>query len=137
MRTVFSEMIYGGELYRDDCNKVIFILNSYQDHLDSIKEFPDLKPGTWGDADEIALFGDLGVKGIDKAHAIDELLKYLGASLEDTFAFGDAKVDIPMLEYCNVGVAVNSGAMNQSNGDYVTDDVVKMVSTKHLFTLFN
>ena len=72
-RTVFFEMIYGGELYRDDCNKVSFILNSYQDHLDSIKEFPDLKPGTWGGADEIALFGDLGVKGIDKAHAIDEL----------------------------------------------------------------
>ena len=42
VRTVFPEMIYGGELYRDDCNKVSFILNSYQDHLDSIKEFPDL-----------------------------------------------------------------------------------------------
>ena len=37
VRTVFPEMIYGGELYRDDCNKVSFILNSYQDHLDSIK----------------------------------------------------------------------------------------------------
>ena len=74
VRTVFPEMIYGGELYRDDCNKVSFILNSYQDHLDSIKEFPDLKPGTWGGAGEIALFGDLGVKGIDKAHAIDDVL---------------------------------------------------------------
>ena len=29
VRTVFPEMIYGGELYRDDCNKVSFILNSY------------------------------------------------------------------------------------------------------------
>ena len=67
VRTVFPEMIYGGELYRDDCNKVSFILNS-------IKEFPDLKPGTWGGAGEIALFGDLGVKGIDKAHAIDDVL---------------------------------------------------------------
>lgn len=124
VRTVFPEMIYGGELYRDDCNKVSFILNSYQDHLDSIKEFPDLKPGTWGGAGEIALFGDLGVKGIDKAHAIDELLKHLGASLEDTFAFGDAKVDIPMLEYCNVGVAVNSGGDEiKAMADYVTDDV--------------
>lgn len=74
VRTVFPEMIYGGELYRDDCNKVSFILNSYQDHLDSIKEFPDLKPGTWGGAGKIALFGDLGVKGIDKAHAIDDVL---------------------------------------------------------------
>ena len=67
VRTVFPEMIYGGELYRDDCNKVSFILNSYKDHL-------DLKPGTWGGAGEIALFGDLGVKGIDKAHAIDDVL---------------------------------------------------------------
>ena len=126
IRTVFPDMIYDGELYRDDCNKVSFILNSYQDHLDSIKEFPDLKPGTWGGAGEIALFGDLGVKGIDKAHAIDELLKYLGASLEDTFAFGDAKVDIPMLEYCNVGVAVNSGGDEiKAMADYVTDDVDK------------
>lgn len=123
IRKVFLEMIYGGELYRDDCNKVSFILNSYQDHLNSIKEFPDLKPGTWGGAGEIALFGDLSVKGIDKVHAIDELLKYLGASLEDTFAFGDAKVDIPMLEYCNVGVAVNSGGDEiKAMEDYVAKD---------------
>ena len=38
IRKVFLEMIYGGELYRDDCNKVSFILNSYQDYLNSIKE---------------------------------------------------------------------------------------------------
>lgn len=124
VRKAFPEMIFGGELYRDDCNKVSFILNSYQDHLDSIEEFPDLKPGTWGGAGEIALFGDLGVKDIDKAHAVDVLLNHLGASLEDTFAFGDAKVDIPMLEYCHVGVAVNSGGDEiKAMADYVTDDV--------------
>lgn len=126
VRDVFPEMIFGGELYRDDLNKVSFILNSYQDHLDSIEEFPDLKPGTWGGKGEVALFGDLGVKDITKAHAIDELLKYLGASLEDTYAFGDAKVDIPMLEYCKVGVAMNSGGDEiKAMADYVTDDVDK------------
>lgn len=76
-----------GELYRDDCNKVSFILNSYQDHLDSIKEFPDLKPGTWGGAGEIALFGDLGVKGIDKAHAIDDVLNHLLKVLQQCKSF--------------------------------------------------
>lgn len=126
VRDVFPEMIFGGELYRDDLNKVSFVLNSYQDHLDSIKEFPDLKPGTWGGAGEIALFGDLGVKDITKAHAIDELLKYLGASIEDTYAFGDAKIDIPMLEYCHVGVAMNSGGDEiKAMADYITDDVDK------------
>ncbi len=125
IRTVFPEMIFGEKnLYRDDVNKVSFILNSYQDHLDSVKEFPDLKPGTWGGAGEIALFGDLGVKGIDKGHAIDVLLEYLGASIEDTFAFGDAKVDIPMLEKCHIGVAVASGGDEiKAMADYVTDAV--------------
>ncbi len=124
IRTIFPEMIYGASLYRDDLSKVSFILNSYQDHLDSIKEFPDLKAGTWGGAGEIALFGDLGVKDIDKAYAIDVLLKHLGASLENTFAFGDAKVDIPMLEYCHIGVAMHSGGEEiKAMADYVTDDV--------------
>ena len=124
VRDVFPEMIFGGELYRDDLNKVSFILNSYQDHLDSIEEFPDLKPGTWGGAGEIALFGDLGVKDIDKGHAIDVLLKHLGADIKDTFAFGDAKVDIPMLEKCAVGVAVASGGEEiKAMADYVTDAV--------------
>ena len=121
---IYPEMIYGGELYRDDLNKVSFILESYQDHLDSIKEFPDLKPGTWGGAGEIALFGDLGVKGITKANAINHLLDYLGASIDDTFAFGDAKIDIDMLEHCHVGIAMGSGGDEiKAMADYVTDGV--------------
>lgn len=121
---VFPDMIYGGELYRDDVNKVSFLLNSYQDHLDSVAEFPDLQPGTWGGKGETALFGDLGVKDITKANAIDCLLTYLGADRKDTVAFGDAKIDIPMLEYCAVGVAMGSGGPEiRAMADYVTDDV--------------
>ena len=124
VREVFPDMIFGGELYRDDVNKVSFILRSYQDHLDSIQEFPDLQPGTWGGKGEIALFGDLGVKDITKA--IDQLLNYLGAKREDTIAFGDAKVDIPMLEYCHIGVAMGSGGDEiKAMADYITDDVDK------------
>ena len=124
VRTVFPEMIFGENLYRDDVNKVSFILNSYQDHLDSIKEFPDLKPGTWGGAGETALFGDLGVKDIDKGKAIDVLLDYIGADIKDTIAFGDAKVDIPMLKKCAIGVAVASGGDEiKAMADYVTDSV--------------
>lgn len=124
IRSVFPEMIFGGELYRDDLNKVSFILNSYQDHLDSIEEFPDLKAGTWGGAGETALFGDLGVKDITKANAIQTLLNHLNIGIEDTIAFGDAKVDIPMLEYCEIGVAMGSGGEEiKAMADYVTDAV--------------
>ncbi len=122
--TVFPEMIYGGELYRDDLNKVSYLLGSYQDFLDTKEQFPDLENGTWGGAGEIALFGDLGVKGITKGNAISHLLEYLGAKREDTIAFGDAKVDIPMLEYCQVGVAMgNGGPEIKAMADFVTEAV--------------
>lgn len=117
-------LVYGGELYRDDLNKVSFILKSYQDHLDSKVAFPELKAGTWGGKGEHALFGDLGVKGITKAHAIEVLLKHLNADRADTMAFGDAKVDIPMLDYCQVGVAMgNGGEEIKAMADLVTDSV--------------
>ncbi|MEX2805435.1 Cof-type HAD-IIB family hydrolase [Streptococcus sp. H31] len=120
----FHGLIYGGELYRNDLNKVSFILNTYQDHLDSAEAFPHLKAGTWGGRGETALFGDLGVKDITKAHAIDVLLKHLQADRKDTIAFGDAKVDIPMLEYCEIGVSMgNGGPEILAMADMVTDDV--------------
>ena len=126
VRSAFPEMIFGGELIRDDLNKVSFLLRSYQDHLDSVEEFPDLEAGTWGGAGETALFGDLGVKGISKAYAVQVLLDHLGADRADTIAFGDAKVDIPMLEACAVGVAMGSGGPEiRAMADLVTGDVDK------------
>ncbi len=124
VRKAFPNMIFGECLYRDDVNKVSFVLNTYQDHLDSVTEFPDLKAGIWGGAGEKALFGDLGVKDIDKGKAIDILLEHIGASIEDTIAFGDAKVDIPMLKKCAIGVAVESGSDDiKAIADYVTNAV--------------
>ena len=124
IRKAFPDMIFGGELYRDDLNKVSYILNSYQDFLDAKEEFPDLENNTWGGAGETALFGDLGVKNITKANAIQCLLDYLKADIEDTIAIGDARIDIPMLSFCNFGVAMGSGGEEiRAMADYVTDDV--------------
>ena len=124
VRSVFPDMIFGGELYRDDLNKVSFVLSDYQDYLDAKAAFPDLKAGTWGGKGEEALFGDLGVKDIDKAVAVEALVRHLHVGMEDTIAFGDAKVDIPMLECCAVGVAMGSGGPEiKAMADYVTGDV--------------
>ncbi|HEM5082040.1 TPA: HAD family hydrolase [Streptococcus suis] len=121
---VVHGMIFDGQLYRNDLNKVSFVLDSYQDHLDSKQAFPQLVANTWGGRGESALFGDLGVKDIDKAHAISVLLDHLGASQADTIAFGDAKIDISMLDYCAIGVAMgNGGAEILAMADMITDDV--------------
>lgn len=119
-----NSMIRTDDLYRDDVNKVSFILSSYQDHLDSIVEFPDMECNTWGGKDEQALFGDLGPKGITKKHAIEVLLKHLGADQADTISFGDAKIDLSMFELCAYNVAMGNGGKEiKEAADYITDDV--------------
>ena len=80
-------LIYGGELYRDDLNKVSFILNSYQDHLDSAKAFPSLKAGTWGGRGETRYLETSVLKDIAKAHAIDVLLEHLQADKKGYHCF--------------------------------------------------
>lgn len=126
VRKAFPEMIFGKKLYRDDLNKISFVLNSYNDYLEAKRIFSDLEVNTWGGKGEIALFGDVGVKNIDKAVAVKKLVEYLEADMKDTIAFGDAKIDIPMLECCEIGVAMgNGGTEIKEIADYITDDVEK------------
>ncbi len=117
-------LLKGDDLYRDDVNKISFILSSYQDHLDSKEEFKHLVANTWGGRNEEALFGDLGPTGITKRYAIEVLLDYLHVSKEDTISFGDAKIDLSMFECCGYNVAMGNGGKEiKEAADYITDDV--------------
>ena len=116
--------LQGDELYRDDVNKISFILRTYQDHLDSKVDFPHLVANTWGGKGEVALFGDLGHTGITKRHSIEVLLDYLHADPKDTISFGDAKIDLSMFECCAYNVAMGNGGFEiKEAADYITDDV--------------
>ena len=118
------DFLYGEERYRSDINKIDFVLSSYQDFLDAKQEFSHMIANTWGGKDEQALFGDLSPAGITKKNAIDVLLKHLGRSVDDTIAFGDAKIDISMFEICNYSVAMgNAGPETKEAADYITTDV--------------
>ncbi len=105
----FPGMIWGADLYRDDVSKISFILEAPDDARQAASAFPALQAGTWGGKGELALFGDLGVPGVDKGKAIERMLAAIGGKIEDTIAFGDAIVDVPMLKACAIGVAMGSG----------------------------
>ena len=123
---ITDQMIFleGEDRYRTDINKIDFVLSSYQDFLDAKEAFPHMIANTWGGKDEQALFGDLSPAGITKSNAIAMLLKHLGRDVEDTIAFGDAKIDISMFELCNYAVAMgNAGAETKEAADYITTDV--------------
>ena len=66
------------------------------------------------------LFGDLGVKEIAKAHAIDVLLEHLNAKKADR----DAQVDMSIFEYCKQSVCLgNSGYRSKQAADTMAQAV--------------
>lgn len=119
-----EKMIFDGQLYRADVNKISFILEEYEDYLAAADFFSDFQVGTWGGIGEQALFGDIALANITKQTAIKKLLEHHGVDRKNTIAFGDAKVDIPMLEYCEIGVAMGNGGKEiTAMADHITDSV--------------
>lgn len=115
-------MIYGASLYRDDVNKISFMLHSWQDYLDAQKEFDDMFIGFWGGEQGKATYGDASKKGVNKLNAIRFLLKYLNRDACDTISFGDASVDLPMFEISGYSVAMGDGEqVAKEAADFVTD----------------
>ena len=56
-------------------------------------------------------FGELLNYGVNKGTGIVEVIKYYGASLEDTISFGDSLNDLEMLQISNVGVAMENASV--------------------------
>ncbi|PRY83602.1 HAD family hydrolase [Alkalibacterium olivapovliticus] len=126
VKDAFPDMIFSDELYRDKINKISFLLNNHDDYLEAREMFSEFKVGTWGGAGETALFGDVALSNIDKSTAISLLMKHINETGSKTIAFGDAKVDIPMLDHCQIGVAMgNGGPEIREMADYITDDVTE------------
>lgn len=121
-RDFYPNMIWNENLYRDDVNKISYILNSYDDFEDTRSHFPDLEHSTWGNFGEDALFGSVGVGGVSKHEAVNRLLKFLNARREDTIAFGDSSRDLSLFEASARGVAVGrtSVALTEA-ADLVTE----------------
>src|SRR5690606_9656048 len=97
IRSIFPEMIYDGQLYRDDVAKISFVLepNSLET---AEREFGDkLKVSSWTATGKRREFGEFALLGVDKVNAVHTLLEYLNGDIKDTLAFGDAENDVKMV----------------------------------------
>ncbi len=54
--------------------------------------------------------GELSSKAFDKGKAVERLCEFLGASIEDTIAFGDSMNDLEMIEAAGTGVCMADGS---------------------------
>lgn len=90
-----------------------------EEESDLLSLLPNCESGRWHPA-----FTDVVAKGNGKQRGIDEIIKRIGISLEETMAFGDGGNDIGMLHHAGIGVAMGNARENvKAIADYVTDTV--------------
>lgn len=110
IRDFYPKMIWRENLYRDDVNKISYLLNSYEDFEATRDHFPNLEHTTWGNFGEDNLFGSVSMGGVSKHEAVTRLLKFLNVRREDTIAFGDSNRDISLFEASAMGVAMGEAS---------------------------
>lgn len=64
--------------------------------------------------------GEVILKGVDKAIAMEYLLKHLGVDRQDTIAIGDGMNDAVMLQYAHIGIAMGNAAQGLKD---IADDI--------------
>lgn len=61
-----------------------------------------------------------------KASGIAKILEYYNAGVEDSIGIGDSENDIPMIEYCGVGIAMgNAMDVVKEKADWVTTPILE------------
>lgn len=118
-------LIQGCDLHRSDVNKICFLEKEDMPFEIIKKEFENefnvirCTVPSFGDNS-----GELSVIGVNKASAIDTLIKHLGIKKENTYAFGDGMNDADMLEYCQYGIAVGNAKEGLKEiADEVCEDI--------------
>ncbi len=69
-------------------------------------------------------FGELNNANVNKATAIEQYIKHVGGSIEDTIAIGDSGNDLEMINFAHVGVAMgNATEPIKAAADFTTTAV--------------
>lgn len=104
-----------------DVNKISFVCldNNYDDIYADLRQDYDVIQNTIPSMRNVA--GEISLKGVHKADAIQLLLNHLNLDVK-TIGIGDSDNDIEMLQHCDIGVAVNSGKDSiKAIADEITD----------------
>lgn len=69
---------------------------------------------------------EITAASITKATGIQRVLDYYGAAKEDSIGIGDSENDIPMIEYCGLGIAMgNAMEAVKKKADWVTTPILE------------
>lgn len=115
----------GYDMHRNDVNKICFLekngfpFSKIKEEFENEFNVIHCTVPMFGDDS-----GELSVVGVNKASAIETLIKHLDIPKENTYAYGDGLNDIDMLEYCQYGIAVGNAKDGlKAIADEITDDI--------------
>lgn len=90
---------------KDKVTKIVFISYDKYALLDTVPYLSkDFNVVQFSKPEDDYINGEIIVKNCTKAHAIEIVIEYYGASLEDTIAYGDSMNDYQMLEKAHLGI---------------------------------
>lgn len=121
----------GYDMHRCDVNKICFLEKEGFPFINIKKEFESefnvihCTVPMFGDES-----GELSVPGVNKASAIEVLIKHLNIPRENTYAYGDGLNDIDMLEYCQYGIAVGNAKQGLKD---IADEVIGDIADDSIY----
>jgi Cof subfamily protein (haloacid dehalogenase superfamily) len=119
-KSIFGEKIMPitGDEYH--VNKITCKMDEHSNFEEAYKELKKEFDPIYHDSGLV----ELVPKGFSKAKGIEEIIKYLGIDINDTYAFGDSANDIDMLKYVKYGIAMgNSSSEILEMVEYKTDNI--------------
>jgi Cof subfamily protein (haloacid dehalogenase superfamily) len=120
---IFDSFVTGADPLRTDINTIVFI-DSPVPHDEVAAIFGDRLTV---DPSSVRAFGprsgEISVPGLDKATAIELLIRHVGVAWEDTVGYGDGHNDLEMIRYVRTGVAMGNAHPDvTAAADAVTGD---------------
>lgn len=112
-----SEFDFG----KDKVTKIVFISYDKYALLDTVPHLSkDFNVVQFSKPEDDYINGEIIVKDCTKADAIDRVIEYYGACLEDTIAYGDSMNDYQMLEKAHLGIVYEGAKEKLLNIAYDT-----------------
>lgn len=111
--------------YREDINKISYVLNNETDYQKINDKFPKLSHGLWGGSSIKPIFGYISKPNVSKGEAIKLCLKHLNMKKEDAISFGDSNVDLSMFDETKISVCLGGGTLDAKNHASIIADTLE------------
>ena len=110
---------------KDKVTKIVFIAYDKYALLDTVPHLSkDFNVVLFSKPEDEFINGEIISKNCTKADAIERVIDYYHASMEDTIAFGDSMNDCAMIQACGHGVVMGNGSQElKQYGDAICESV--------------